>query len=490
MQYSNWRDKLSLDYLFHPRSIAIAGVSSDQSKFSAGLRFLKCLTDFGFEGKIYPIGSNGGEALGLKVYSSISDIPDSVDYVISAIPSRYAPQLVKECANKGVRAIHFFTSGFSEIEDDVGEQLESEILNLAQQSGIRILGPNCMGLYYPKTGLTYTVGFPEQSAFPRRSGSVGLIAQSGGNSLYGVREATTRGIYFSKGVSYGNACDLNETDFLEYLADDPETEIITAYIEGVKDGPRFARVLRRATEVKPVIVFKGGNTESGTRAAASHTGAMAGSNAIWGNLLKQVGAIQVHSIAEMVDVALLFSRGFIPRGRNAAVIGAGGGASVQAADDCADAGLILPMLPEQIRQTLKNLYATEAGRIFRNPVDIAPFTGSAKLLNTIKVIADSEEIDLMLIHIAFDGNALIDRKDVVKPYVEAILDSKEVVNKPLAVVLHLDATDEAKRLALEVYGTLREAGLPVYPSVGRAASAINKCIQYHEQHQNNRESCN
>ena len=298
--------------------------------------------------------------------------------------------------------------------------------------------------------------------------------------MYCIREATTRGVYFSKGVSYGNACDLNEADFLEYLADDPETEIIAAYIEGAKDGPRFTRLLRRATKAKPVIVFKTGTTETGIRTAASHTNAVAGSNVIWESFLRQAGAVQVHSIEEMVDVALLFSRGFHPKGRSTAVIGVGGGASVQAADHCSNAGLTLPMLPEHVRQGLKDIYATEAGHIFGNPVDIAPFVESEMLANPIRIIADCDDIDLLIIHISFDINALMDRKDRVRPCVEAILDSNKVVHKPVAVVLHFDATDEAKQLVSEVRMTLCQAGFPVFPSVGRAANAINKCIQYSE----------
>ena len=480
MQDKNCNDRLTLDYLFHPRSIAVAGVSGDEAKFSAGRRFVRSLLDYGFKGKIYPIGSGDGEVFDLKIYPSIKDIPGSVDYVISAIPVRSTPQLVADCATKGVRAIQFFTSGFSEIEDKAGEQLELEILRIARQGGIRIIGPNCMGLYCPVTGLSFSLDFPGQKGFPKRSGSLGLIAQSGGNSFYSVREAATRGVYFSKVISYGNACDLNEADFLEYLADDPETKIIAAYIEGLRNSPRFTTVLRRATKAKPVIVFKAGTTEIGTRIAASHTSAIAGSNVIWESFLKQAGAIQVYSIEEVVDVALLFSCGFNPKGRNTAVIGAGGGVSVQSADNCSNAGLTLPMLPTQVKRKLNDIYVTEAGRIFRNPVDIAPFTGSEVLLNAIKVIADCERIDLLIMHVAFDAWSLIDRNDVVKPYIEAMLNLTTVVNKPVAIALHSHATDEAKQLASEAQVKLSEVGFPVYPSVKRAATAISRFMQYRE----------
>ncbi len=277
---------LSLDYLFHPRSVAIIGVSRDSTQYSPGRAFMQSLLGSGFKGKVYPVNPSGGEAFGLKIYPSVKDIPDRVDYVIAAIPARYTPQLVADCATKGVRAIHFFTSGFSEIEGDEGKRLESDMLTVARQSGIRILGPNWMGFYCPETGLTFAFNFPKQT------GPLGIIAQSGGNSIYCVNEAATRSIYFSKVISYGNASDLNESDFLEYLTYDPETKIIAAYIEGVRDGSRFVRVLERAARLKPVIIFKAGTTETGTRAAAAHTSSMGGSRRIWESQLKQAGAIQ------------------------------------------------------------------------------------------------------------------------------------------------------------------------------------------------------
>ena len=472
----------SLDYLFHPRSIAVAGVSGDLDEPNAGQRFMQSLIEFGFKGNIYPINPSGGEIFGSKIYTSIKDVPDRVDYVVSAIPARYTPQLVADCATKGVRAIHFFTSGFAEIEDERGKQLESEIAKIARQNGIRIIGPNCMGLYCPKTGLTFAMDFREQGGFPRQSGPFGLISQSGGNSIYCIKAASTRGVYFSKVISYGNASDLNETDFLEYFTCDPDTKVIGAYIEGVEDGSRFARVLRRLSRLKPVIIFKVGNTDTGIRAAASHTSAVAGSSRIWESILKQAGAIQVDSMEEIIDVALLFLRVSPPKGRNAAVIGVGGGASVQAADECSNSGLILPALPMPIRQRLRDIYASEAGRSFRNPVDISPPAASQikMFTDSVKLITDCDEIDLVIMHVGFDIFSLTYAKNSVMPHIESIINLRNMLNKPFAVVLHYNSTEEANHLANEVRGVLCQDGLPVYPSITRAASAFSKFIQYHQ----------
>ncbi|MEE8618562.1 MAG: CoA-binding protein, partial [Dehalococcoidales bacterium] len=337
----NHNDKLSLEYLFHPKSIAVVGVSTDTTRIASGQIFLRALLDTKFKGNVYPVSREEGKILGLKIYSSIRDIPDTVDYVISAIPAQDIPQLIIDCATKMVKAIHIFTAGFSEIADEDGERRQSQITAMARQRNISIIGPNCMGLYCPKTGLAF---HPDM---PKESGTIAFLSQSGGNAIYAIREAASRGICFSKVISYGNACDLNESDFLEYLTHDPETEVIAAYIEGVKDGTRLVEALKQATRVKPVIVYKGGTTESGTRAVSSHTGAIAGSNRVWDGLLKQVGTIQVYSMEELLDILMLFRYMSPPEGRATAVIGIGGGNSVRAADACSSAGLTVPLLPTE-----------------------------------------------------------------------------------------------------------------------------------------------
>jgi acyl-CoA synthetase (NDP forming) len=475
-------DELHLDFLFNPRSVAVTGVSVDPTKLNPGCGYVKSLIDSGFKGKIYPISPSGGEVYGLKIYPSIKNIPDKVDYVIGAMPAKYASQLVSDCADKGVRAIQFFSSGFSEIEDKEGARLESEIVERARKNNLRILGPNCMGIYAPGTGLSFVPDYPDQRAFPKQSGPLGFISQSGGNSVYCIREAAARQVYFSKAISYGNASDLNETDFLGYFTDDPDTRVIAVYIEGVKDGAGFTRALKRAARLKPVIIYKAGVTEAGARASASHTGAIAGSEKIWESLLRQAGAIQVHSIEEMIDIVLLFLRVSPPVSRNTVIIGAGGGASVGAADECFKAGLNLPLLSAQVRQKLIDINGTEAGRFYKNPVD----TWDLEIFQeSIKVVADCAQVDLLIAHVAIDMWPLSNKKRIVKPLITAIISSKRIVSKPMVVVLHTQVTDSGKQLASEEQAKLCEAGFAVYPSFSRAAGAINKYIQYHQWHQKN-----
>ena len=462
----------NLDYLFNPKSIAIVGVSADEKRIADGRIFLESLIDFGFKGKIYPVNRVGGEVLGLKLYPDIRDIPDTVDHVIAAIPAQHTPQLLLDCASKGVKAMHIFSSGFSEIADKEGEKLESELTSIARQTGIRVIGPNCMGLFYPKNRITF---LPES---PRQSGPVGFISQSGHTTGVAITEGAMRGVYLSKAISYGNACDLNECDFLEYLTHDPETKIIAGYIEGVDDGTHFIQTLKQAVKVKPVIFYKAGTTEYGSGAVASHTGTMAGSNKIWESLLKQVGVIQVHSMEELIDVILPFIYMSPSTGRNIALIGRGGGAIVQSADECAKAGLYMPPLPLDIRQKLEEIYTSETGGSFRNPIDM--YWGRSDLIRkAIKIMADYKQIDLLMMQMVVSNTAR--RWEMqLKQQVEAVINLGKEINRRTAVVLRLLGPASFWVVALEALTALVKAGFPVYPSTARAANAIVKFTEYHQ----------
>ncbi|MFH1003329.1 MAG: CoA-binding protein, partial [Chloroflexota bacterium] len=426
-------------------------------------------------GKLYPVNQHGGEVYGMKCYSSLRDIPGPVDFVISAVPAHYTPQLVTDSAAKGVKAIQMFTAGFSESGDETGKQLEQQVLALARQHGIRIIGPNCMGLYCPKTRLTFHQGLPAEA------GAVGYMVQSGGNAIFGIREGDSRGIHFSKVISYGNAIDLDESDYLDYLTDDPDTKLIAAYIEGVKDGRRFMEVLRRAARTKPVVVYKGGITETGMRTAASHTSSIAGHGHIWQALLAQMGAIQVGSIEELNDLLLLFTYTTPPRGRNTAIIGMGGGASVHAVDAAAQAGLVIPVFPDEIRQRLKAVFGSGAGSIFTNPLDMYAFYRRELIQQTIQTVAESDRFDLLILHLPLDIYIPITpQSHTLGPYVESIINLKEAIKRRTVVVLHFITSDKSKQLAHEAQSALHRAGFPIFPSVSRAAGALDKFIKYHQ----------
>lgn len=443
-----------------------------------GRDFVKAFIDAGFQGSIYPINPSGGEILGRKIYTNIREIPGLVDYVISAIPAKYALQLLSDSISKGVKAVHLFTAGFGEIEDETGKQLQSKILATAKVHGIRLIGPNCMGLYCPKTGLTFARDLPNQGGFSKIAGHVSFISQSGGNSIFCIRKANAAGIYFSKVVSYGNGIDIDETDLLEYLSNDKDTGIIAAYIEGVRDGRRLISLLKNVTRTKPVIILKVGGTEEGTRAAASHTGAIAGSKTLWPYLFKQTGAIQADTIDEIVDITALFLNIRVPKGRNAVIFGQGGGATVKAADDCTISGLKLPAIPIELRLKLANIFGAEAGNIFRNPLDLMPILSVEDLAQTLKIVADANTTDLLILQVAFDTWSLMDKSYAIKLCIQSAIRLKFLIDKPIVAVFHYLATDESDSLAKSQRAVLAEAGIPVFPSIQRAAKALDKFIQY------------
>jgi acyl-CoA synthetase (NDP forming) len=470
----------AIDNLFNPKSIALVGVSSDTGKPGAAQWFLKSLINFGYKGRVYGVHPAGGEIFGVQVFTSVKDIPGPLDYVISAIPARFTPGLMKDCAAKGVKVVHLFTSGYSEIEDESGKSLQSEVLNIARQAGIRIIGPNCMGFYCPSAGVTFAGEYPEQEGFPKKAGWLGLISQSGGNCIFSIRDAASRGVFFSKAISFGNAADINESDLLEYMAEDPETKIIAMYLEGLADPLRFMKALKKAAVIKPVIINKAGNSETGARMCASHTGTIAGSASTWRSLLKQAGAIQVESMPELIDISVAISHLPLPAGRNVAVIGSGGGVGVQAADDVTRAGLKVPMLQEDVRRKLRGIYGTEAGSIFRNPVDVPPLAGKEQYIKAVRAIADSDDIDIVLMHFPFDLWALANRSMLMGTFAGVVTELAGSIDKPLAIVLHYCVSAKATRLAGETQEKFVELGLPVFPSVSRAAMAINKYIAYNE----------
>ena len=368
MLLSDSSERSNLEYVFSPRSMAVVGLSPDPHGTWLNQVYLQAPLDAGFNGPVYPVNLKGGYIGKLRVYASLRDVPGPVDYVISCVPARHTPALLEDCRAAGVKVVQLYTAGFSETGQGEGIELQNQLLEIARRGRLRLIGPNCMGVYCPSSGMSFSLDFPKEP------GNIGLLCQSGGNAIYLIRSGTARGLRFSKAISYGNACDLNECDILEYLADDPETKVIAAYLEGTTDGRRFADVLAKAASAKPVVIYKGGYTEAGSRAAASHTGAMAGSQAVWDGVIRQAGAIRVNSIEEMADTLMALLRMKPPRGLNTCVVGVGGGASVLASDELEKAGLKLPPIPAPIQERMQQIIPP-AGGMLRNPIDAFPLTG-------------------------------------------------------------------------------------------------------------------
>jgi acyl-CoA synthetase (NDP forming) len=456
-----------LDFLFHPNSVALVGITTSQT-WHWTLTFLEGLLEIGFDRPLYLVNPKGGEIRGHKVYTSLKDVPGNIDYVIGLVNAHIAPQLVEECAEKGVRAIHFCTAGFSETGEADRVKLEFELAQVARKKGIRIIGPNCMGIYCPQSRLSFS------PAFPKESGPVGVISQSGGNSIFLVRQAALRGIRFSKVISFGNACDINESDLLEYLASDVDTRIIALYIEGIKDGRRFRRAMEQAAKEKTVILLKGGATEGGARAAAGHTAALAGSQAAWDALCKQLGIISVSSIEEMIDVLVTLLFLPLPRGRNAVLFGAGGGASVLIADEFEKRGLRVPPFPPEIIAQIRE-FTPIAGNILRNPVDYSQAINNLEgVVKTFMILSAWEGTDFI---VTFVRTGQFTTSRISEDHLNLLMTRFSVkqgdLPKPVAMVLEPSILpNEAEAILTAIRGSISH-GLPVYYSFAAAANAIN-----------------
>ncbi|MFC1994618.1 CoA-binding protein [Chloroflexota bacterium] len=467
-----------LDAIFHPRSIAVAGAS--HNLFSMGYHYTHRLLEYGYLGQVYPISPNYEELLGLKVYPELKAVPGPVDYVICCIPAAGVLNLLDQCPQRQVRAMHMFTARFAETRHGERAALEREILHRAKEYGVRLIGPNCMGIYYPAECIAFDDGFPQES------GVVGAAFQSGGASTEFVRYASPRGIRFSKVISYGNAIDLNESDFLEHLTADPETEIIACYIEGVKDGGRFLKALRRAAQAKPVVLLKGGKGTAGARAAASHTASLAGSLQTWHSAVAQAGAVEAETLTELIDLVVAFH--FLPpiKGAKVGVVGGGGGRMVLSANECETAGLSVVPLPAEIR----NIVAQKAPLLLDwvgNPVDASVIMqfGIAPG-DVMHMVARSPEFDFIIGNLGESapmGKA--EWSAMMNSEVDDLIEVKHEGAKPLAAVIGVGELGGGEfehwrwRLLAELRQRLVVAGVPVYATVDRAARAIRKLVDYY-----------
>nr|MDO8081058.1 CoA-binding protein [Candidatus Freyarchaeota archaeon] len=458
--------------LFHPESIAIIG-ASEGSFF-----YLSAPGVTGYKGKVYAVNPNRDSILNFKCYKSILDINDDIDFASVTLPAKYTPDVMRECVEKGVKTVHFFTSGFSETGTEEGRKLEQELLKISSKGSTRILGPNCMGVYCPESGLSFMPGFP------KKPGPVAFIAQSGALTEQVVYSGRLRGVGFSKVVSYGNAIDLDNPEFIEYLAEDPKTKIISTYIEGTKNGRKFYETLKEAVKKKPVIVWKGGQTERGAVAVSSHTGSLAGSGNIWKAALNQIGAVNIRDLEDLVDTFLVFLQNPPPRGRRGLIVSFSGGESVTETDKAVEMGLEIPLLSKETKEKIDEMVPA-AGISTRNPLDIpSAFFRFANIAEVVKVAASEDNIDFVIFEM-LDRYRSVGKHfrgfqwyvDLRKSIRDAANYIKNELGKPFVIAI-LPAFSEHEATYLRKFYTTR--GISVVPTMTRAAKAIKRMIEYHE----------
>lgn len=458
-----------LDLLFSPRSVAIAGASTNVD--SPGHDYVEAIKRMGFSGPIYPLNRSADEVDGLKAYPALVDVPGDVDLVISCLPAGAVLDLVSQCGSKGVKFLHLFTGRFSETGDEEAADLERQIAASARANGVRILGPNGMGLYHPGGGLSF------RPDLPAAVGTVAFLSQSGNNAVEVITRGNARGMKFGKVANYGNGLDVTPGEMLRYMADDPQTTVIGAYVEGVPDGRRFYEGLAAAAANKPVIIHKAGRTKAGARSAASHTAALAGTAELWSTALKQAGALEARNQEQLLD--LMLGAAMLPksRGQNIAVVGGGGGRSVQSADAAEENGFTVVPLPDDVREKVR-AKAPQLADWVGNPVDQSILAGSGLSSNgLLELMLESDAYDLAIANVGEDwffGRP--DAGDRLKHACNRLAQICEKSTKPVAVVLGVTETNNREHRAVvdEVRDDFAERSIAVYPSVERAAWALGR----------------
>jgi acyl-CoA synthetase (NDP forming) len=447
-----------MDAIFSPESIAIIGLPRGMKM---GKLFFLALLDQGFKGPIYPVNPKVDEIDGVRSYPDVLSIPGNVDLAIILVHYSQCLEAVRNCAQKGVKAAVIFTSGFSETGSAKGESMQEELTAVARSSGMRIFGPNCMGLYCPKTGLSF---FPGMN---KTHGNVAMISHSGSLANIIGRISENINVNFSKAVSLGNECDLKAADMLAYLGHDEDTEVIGAYLEGIRDGRRFLDSLKYAASRKPVIIWKVGLNEAGSRAAASHTAALTGTKQVWESVMRQTSAIPVTGLEQFLDTLVAASMLGSKLGPNIAALSGPGGLAVSAAEAIGAHGLNLAPLSEHTVKRLSEFVA-ETGSSLSNPIDVG-LTASYEIdiyVEAARTVAADPNVDALVIV----GVGLSEETN--SRYTDGMIKAREESGKPFLMV-NIPGLDEryARRFLSH--------NVPFFQSAERAIGAYSRLRESH-----------
>jgi len=446
---------MSFQALFNPRGVAVAG---SVAPGKLGNVLINRLVEGGFE-KIYALNPKAQGIGRVEGFTSAQDINEPLDLVVIASPASTVKDVLEDCGKKGVKAAIIITSGFSEAGNTTGEE---EIKSIAQKYGIRFTGPNCAGMVNTHSQLLATL----EAAPPK--GNTALISQSGavgGNIMAWAKE---QGLGISKFVSYGNGNDLNELEFLKFLKDDPETKVIAMYLENIKNGREFMQILKEVTRIKPVVVIKSGRTSTGQRATLSHTGSMAGADAVYDAVLKECGAMRVETIEDMFDLCKGFA--FLPpvTGRRLAVITNSGGPGVMAADKAEEVGLDVAEPSGDMAVALKELLPPHAG--IKNPIDLT-VEGTGEEYRQVLEKALKEYDAALALYI---GTPYLKAMSIA----EGIKKAAEALQKPIVSTVQVGCDVE------ESVNYLKEHNLPNFVTGERAVKVLSRMAEYEKYRSN------
>lgn len=448
---------MSLEQFFNPRSVAIVGASREKGK--VGYEILASMVRGGYAGKIYPVNAKAAEVDGLKCYPSLKAIGQPVDLAIIVVPSKFVVAIMQECAELQIRSVVIITAGFKET-GEAGKALEQEVASIARKSGIRVVGPNCLGVMCTSTRLNGSFGgdLPVE-------GGIGYMSQSGALMAAILDMANDQKIGFSKLVSFGNKCDVNELDVLKAFADDPQTTVIAGYLENIIDGQEFTRVAEEVSRRKPVLLMKSGGTSAGAKAASSHTGSLTGGDTVYNCLFQRAGIVRCPSIMAQFDFAQAFACQPLPPGSRVVVVTNAGGPGIMAADAVEREGLAFAKLTPE---TMKKLAAgLPPAANTANPVDVLGDALANRYEFALDTVLDDPGVDIALVLLT--PQAMTQAAETAQAMVR-IFKSKK--NKPvLACFMGAGKVAEALRL-------LRDNGIPQYNSPENAVRTIRVFADY------------
>lgn len=461
-------EKNPLNDFFQAKSMAIFGASAsiDKPGYVIAENFIK-----NFNGKTFLINPKGGKILGNPVYKSVSEIDEAIDVAVIIVPAIYAPATMEDCAKKGIKSVVIISGGFKEIGEE-GKKIQQQIDNIAKENNIRIIGPNCIGLFYPKRGIDM-VFLPDEKLKRPGIGNVSILTQSGafGSAFLDIMGSLGNGNYLSKFVSYGNASDINEADILEYFGEDSETKIILAYIEGFNEGKRFIEIARKVSLKKPIIAIKANRNEAGAHAVASHTASLAANDAVTDALFREAGIIRVYTWDELFDCMNAFNSSLLPEGDRVLIITDGGGAGVMASDAVGELGLELTELSQEIHDKIKEDLPSGLRDIISvaNPIDLTGSATAREYLISLEHSLKDPNVD-SITYIIIPTPPAINVKDLMeglKPYAKNI-------NKTITFC----AIGGAE--AVYIREELEQMNFPFYPTPARSVYALKKLTEYAE----------
>jgi len=442
--------------LFHPRSVAVVGASRNPEKVGYGV--FANLVQAGFPGPLYGVNPAGGELLGRPLYPSIDAIPGPVDLGVFVVPPKAILEGIPALARKGMKAAIAISAGFKEVGGE-GISLELALKEVSSTVGVRVLGPNCLGLIDTHSSLnaSFSRGTPPK-------GFISFFSQSGALCTAVLDWAIGRNVGFSKFVSLGNKADVSESDVLEFLADDPSTRVILGYVESIDDGRRFLRAVREVTPRKPVIVVKAGGTAAGARAASSHTGSLAGSDRAYAAAFRQGGVLRVETLEDLFDFALGFAMQPLPRGDRLLILTNAGGPGILAADMAERLGIPLAEVTNSLRDRILPVLPPTAS--LANPVDVIGDARADRYRNVLRALRDEPSIDTVLVLLT--PQAMTEPEETARATVSTLAGSGKTV---FASFLG-EATVAASRRILT------EGGVPNYPVPERAVRTLHAMLQY------------